>query len=107
MRVAIVGLRFQQHRHATGPVALVGDFLDRGPFEVAGALFDGPLDVIRRHAPGLGGGDGGTQARVAADIAATHARCSRDFAYQLGEDLAALGVDLTFLSLDGCPFTMP
>jgi hypothetical protein len=62
--VLVVGGRFEQDGDAAGAVALVGHFLVGRAFEFAGALLDGALDVVDRHAFAAGGGDGLAQAGI-------------------------------------------
>ena len=47
--VAVVGEHLDEHGHAAGRVALVGDRLVGDALELAGAALDGPLDGVDRH----------------------------------------------------------
>jgi len=62
--------------------------------------------LIARSIVGAGFLDRGAQPRVAVDIAAAQAGRHRHLAQDLGEDLAALGVDGRLLALDRAPFAV-
>ena len=90
-----------------GAVALVGDGLERvGVAALAGALGDRALDVVLRHRRVLGLLHGQRERRVALDVAAALLRRHRDGARELGEELAAAGVDDRLLVLDPRPLGM-
>ena len=48
--VAVVGQDFHQDGHAAGAITFVRDLLEDQPFHLAGAAFDGALDVVLGHA---------------------------------------------------------
>src|SRR5690606_25059697 len=73
-------------------VALVARCLEMGTLHLARAALDRPVDVVLGHALRLGTIDGRPQTRVGGRVAAAGTGCRRDLAYQLGENLAALGV---------------
>ena len=52
--VPVVGEHVDQHGHAAGRVALVGDRLVGDALELAGAPLDGPLDGVDGHGRGAG-----------------------------------------------------
>jgi hypothetical protein len=98
--IAVVGQHVDQHGDAAGRVALVGDLLVRLARQLAGALLDGPLDVVLRHVDFLGRLHGCLQPHVALRIAAAVLGGDGDLAEDLGEELAALHVRLALLALD-------
>ena len=105
--VAVVRRRLDEHRHAAGAVALVGDGLERlGVGALAGALRDRALDVVLGHRGVLGLLHGQRERGIALDVAAALLRRHRDGARELGEELAAAGVDDRLLVLDPRPFGM-
>src|SRR5262249_29663888 len=91
---------------AAGTVTLVGQLFEDEPFGFAGAAFDGPLDVVFRHADLAGLVDGVTKFEVRLRVAAAVTGGDDDGAAQLAEHLAALGVDGAFLMLNRCPVGM-
>src|SRR5450755_768356 len=102
--VPVVGQALDQHRHPAGAVALVGDVLVGGAAGLlAGAAADRPVDVIVRHRALLRLLDGVVQRRGARGIPAAGPRRHLDVLDQLGEQLAALGVDHRLLVLCGRP----
>src|SRR4051794_28843943 len=102
--VPVVGQALHQHRDTTGAVALVGDVLVLGAAGLGpAAAADGPVDVVVRDRALLGLLDGVVQCRVARRVAATGARGDLDVLDQLGEHLAAPGVDHRLLVLGGGP----
>ena len=88
--VAVVGRDFHQNSRAAGTVAFEHDLFDLSAFQFTGAAHDSALDVVGRHTDRLGGGDGGTKARVAIGIAAA-AGGNHDLLDDARKDLAALG----------------
>ena len=72
--VAVIGCDVDQHGRASGAVPFEHDFFDLPAFQLAGAAHDGLLDVVGRHAGGLGGDDGAAQTGIAVGIAAASAR---------------------------------
>ena len=103
--VAVVGHRLDQQRDAARAVALVDDVLERVDVgALAGALGDRALDVVLGHRGVLGLLHREPEPRVALDVAAALLRRDRDGARELGEQLAATGVDDRLLVLDPRPF---
>src|SRR5215467_2670499 len=70
----------------------------------AGAALDGTVDVVVGYRTLLRLLDGVVEGRVAGRVTATGARGDLDVLDQLGEHLAALGVDDRLLVLGGRPF---
>ena len=103
--IAIVGGDHHQDGGAARAVAFKHDLVDLAAFELAGAAHDGLLDVVGRHADGLGGGDGRSQARIHIRIAAVSGG-DHDLFNDARETLPALGVGGGFLVLDCRPFGM-
>jgi len=103
--VAVVGGRFDQQSHASGSVPFEDHLLDLFALQLAGAAHDGAPDVVGRHAGGLGGQDGGTQARVGIGVTAV-AGGDGDFLDKAREEPSALGVLGSLLVFDGRPFGM-
>ena len=92
--VAVVGQALDEHRDAVGAVALVHDRLVVGAAGLqAGAALDRALDVVVRDRGLLRLLDGVVERRVAGRVAAAGPRRDLDVLDQLGEQLAALGVD--------------
>ena len=105
--VAVLGHRLDEQRDAAGAVALVHDVLDRGRVAArAGALGDRALDVVLGHRGVARLLDGQLQRRVALELAPAVARGGGDRAGELGEVLAAAGVDDRLLVLDRRPLGM-
>jgi len=104
--VLVVGQAGDVNGHAAGAVAFINHFFVLGAFQLAGALLDGPLDVVGGHVGVFGGLDGAAQARVLVGVAAAGAGGHGDFADDFGEDLAALGVGRAFFMLNRRPFGM-
>ena len=102
--VPVVGEALDQERHAVGPVALVHD---RGVVRAAGLgagpALDGPVDVVVGDRGLLGLLDGVVERRVARDVTAAHPGGDLDVLDQLGEHLAAPGVDDGLLVLGRRP----
>ena len=71
-------------------VSLVRDLVELSAVELAGALHDGPLDIVGRHVEGFRVGDGFAQARVAIGIASAEAGGDGDFLDELCEGAAPL-----------------
>jgi hypothetical protein len=105
--VAVVGRRLDQHRNSSRPVAFVHHGLERSRVAaLAGPLRDRALDVVLRHRRVLGLLHGERERRVALDVAAAVLRGDGDRARELGEELAAAGVDDRLLVLDPGPLGM-
>ena len=101
--VAVVGGALHQDGHAARAVTLEGDLLVGGPLQLARALLDGALDVVGGHVDALGLVHRRAQAGVGVGVAAADARRDGHLADDLGEDLAALGVERALLVLDRVP----
>src|SRR3954470_4636713 len=103
--VAVVGEALDQHRDAVRAVALVHDRLILGAAGLGtGAALDGAVDVVVGHRTLLRLLDGVVERRVASRVAAAGARRDLDVLDELGEHLAALGVDDRLLVLRRGPF---
>ena len=102
--VAVVGEALDEHRDAVRAVALVHDRLVVGAAGLgAGAALDRAVDVVVGDRGLLGLLDGVVERRVAGRVAAAHPGRDLDVLDQLGEHLAALGVDDGLLVLGGRP----
>ena len=102
--VLVVGEALDEHRDAGGAVALVHDRLVlRAAGLRAGAALDRAVDVVVGDRRLLGLLDGVVERRVAGDVTAAHPGRDLDVLDQLGEHLAALGVDDGLLVLRGRP----
>jgi hypothetical protein len=102
--VAVVGEALDEQRHAVGRIALVGDRLPVGAAGLgARAPLDRPVDVVVGDRGLLGLVDRVPEGRVAQRVTATGARRHLDVLDELGEQLAALGVDRRLLVLRGRP----
>src|SRR3954451_7522773 len=105
--VLVVGEALDQHRDTAGGIALVGDRLVVGAAGLqAGAALDRPVDVVVGHRGLLRLLDGVVERRVARRVTAAGARRDLDVLDQLGEELAALGVDARLLVLRRRPLGM-
>ena len=92
--VFVVGRGFDDHRHATGRVTFIDDFIEMLRFHsLTRAAFDGALDVVVRHALGTGGKDCAAEPRVAIGIAPARFRRDGDFAGKLAEERTSFRVD--------------
>src|SRR6202000_3148526 len=102
--VAVVGQALDQDRDPAGGIALVGDVLVGGAAGLlAGPAPDGPVDVVVGDRALLGLLDGVVQRRVVRRVTAAGPGRYFDVLDQLGEKLAALGVDHCLLVLSGRP----
>ena len=102
--VAVVGEALDEHRDAVRAVALVHDRLVVGAAGLgAGAALDRAVDVVVGDRGLLRLLDGVVERRVAGRVAAADAGRDLDVLDQLGEHLAALGVDDRLLVLRGRP----
>ena len=107
VRLRLSVSRLDEQRHAARAVALVEDRLQRlGVGARAGALGDGALDVVLGHRGVLGLLDGEAERRVAVGVASALLGGDGDRARELGEELAAAGVDDRLLVLDPRPLGM-
>lgn len=105
--VAVVGKAFDDEANAGRSVALVDDvFVVGGAVFSTGTTLDGTSDVVGRHGGLLGLVDGIVQGRVAVRVATAEAGGDFDVLDELGEELAALGVDGGLLVLGGRPLGM-
>ena len=103
--IAIVGGDHHQNRGAAGAVAFEHHLVDLAAFQFAGAAHDGLLDVVGRHAGGLGGRNRRAQAGIHIGIA-TGAGGDHNLFNDARETFSALGVEGGFLVLDCRPFGM-
>src|SRR5690606_14583303 len=104
--VRVVGQRLDIERSTAMAVPLVRDLLVLDALELARALLDGALDVLRGHVRGLRRVDGEAQPRIHPRIAATGTRRDRDLADQLRELLPPTSVVDRLLALDLRPFAV-
>ena len=105
--ILIVGRSFDNDRHPAWAVAFIHDLLEvLNVFALAGAAFDGTLDVIVRHALRSRNLDRAAQTRIAIRITPAGFRGDGDFLRQLAEDFAASRVNCAFETLDLRPFAM-
>src|SRR5699024_3183968 len=105
--VAVVRQTLDQQGHAVRTVALVHDGLPLGAARLlAGTPLPCTLDVVRGDGVLLGLLDGVEERGVAGRVAPAGAGCHLDVLDQLGEELAALGVDRRLLVLGGGPLGM-
>src|SRR5262249_3129941 len=88
----VVGQAVHEYGGAPDAVAFIAHLLVVGSFEAPDAALDGALDVVPGHVAGIGLVHRQAQPRVGVGIAASQARCNRDFLDQPGENLAALRV---------------
>ena len=103
--VPVVGEALDEHRDAGRAVALVHDRLVvRAAGPRRRAALDRAVDVVVGDRRLLGLLDGVVERRVAGRVAAAHPGGDLDVLDQLGEHLAALGVDDRLLVLGGRPF---
>src|SRR5581483_1843329 len=105
--VAIIGRGFDDDGDASGSVALVNNFFQRGGIAAfAGAALDRALDVVVRHALTARGLDRATQTRIRVGIAAADLGRDCNFFCELAENLAALGVNRALEALYLRPFAV-
>ena len=105
--VAVVGQALDEYRDAARPVALVGDRLVVGAAGVdARPAAYRAVDVVVGHRVALGLGDRVGEGRVAGHVTAAGAGRDLDVLDQLGEQLAAPGIDDGLLVLRRRPFGM-
>ncbi len=103
---AVVGHEFHDDRHPAGTVSFEDPFLVIHPFDIAGALLDGPVDGVLGHVFGFGFIDGGAQARVTFRVAPADLGRHGDFLDELGENLSAFGVLCAFAVFDVRPLAV-
>ena len=101
--IAIVGGDHHQNRGAAGAVAFEHHLVDLTAFQFAGAAHDGLLDVVGRHAGGLGGRNRRAEAGIHIGIA-TGAGGDHDFFNDARECFPALGVRSRLFVFDSGPF---
>src|SRR5215470_5767607 len=102
--VPVIGQAFHEQRDAAGRIALVRHRLIRGTARLeARAATDCPVDVVVGDRAALGLLHGVVQRRVGVHIRAAAARRHLDVLDQLGEELAAPGVDDGLLVLRAGP----
>src|SRR4030095_5238192 len=105
--VLIVGRSFNDHCHTAWRINLVNNLIEMlRVIALAGAAFDGALDIIVRHALGPRRLDRAAQTWIPIGIATAGFSGDGDFLRQFAEDLAAFRVDRAFETLDLRPFTM-
>src|SRR5262249_44128073 len=103
-RVLVVGQALDEQRDAAGGVPLVRHRLVRGAARLKpGAAAHRPVDVVVGDRAALGLLHGVIQRRVGVHVRATAARRYLNVLDQLGEELAAPGVDHGLLVLGGGP----
>src|SRR5699024_7181820 len=105
--VAVVGETFDEQGHTAGGIAFVHDRLvvDSRAVEASAAL-DCATDVVGRNGVLLRLLDRVEERRVAVGVRSTVASGNLDVLDQLGKELAALGIDGSFLVFSRCPFGM-
>ncbi len=104
--VTVVGQALH-HDGGTGrAVAFVHDGLELLAVTTAGATLDGTVDGIASHVVGQGCRYRRSQTRVVGWIGITETRGGGDFADQLGENLATLGILSGLAVFDVGPFTV-
>jgi len=104
--IAVVGDHLAQEQSPVRPDTFVEQLLVLDALELAGALLDGPSDVVGRHVDGAGEVDRASQATVAVRVASPAPRRDRDLLDHFGEQFPALGVLGTLASLDCRPFAV-
>ena len=104
--IAIVGEDFAQDGNAIRAIAFVQDFVEVTAFELAGAFFDGPFDVVFGHADRFGVVDRVAQSQVGIRVAAARFGSYDDRARELAPDLAAFVINQGFFVLDARPVRM-
>src|SRR3546814_3251070 len=97
----VVGQAVDDHRHAARRVALVADLLVLDALQLAGGFLQRALDGVLGHVDRQALVDRRAQARAVGRLGAALAGRDGDFADDLGEDLAALGVGGVLASFDG------
>ncbi len=104
--VAVVGQALHHDGGAGRAVTFVDDGFELLAVTTAGPTGDGTVDGVTGHVAGQGRRHRRTQARVVGRVGITETRGGGDFADQLGEDLAALGVLRRLAVFDVGPFTV-
>ena len=104
--VLVVRQGLQQDGGAPRPVTFVGGLLVVDPLQLAGAFFDGTVDVVFGHVFGLGGRNGRAQPRIGVDVAAAHAGGNCNFLDQPGKDFSPFGIRGPLFVLDGRPLAV-
>src|SRR5262249_31784661 len=104
--VAVVGHSLDEIERARRAGALVENLFVSGSFDLPGTSLDGAGDRVVGHRLPFGVGDRLTKAGVTARVASAHACGDRQLLDELGEELAALGVEGPFFVLDCGPLRM-
>ena len=102
----VVRQAVHDHGGAIGAVAFIAQFNVFNAFQLAGAFFDGAINVVGRHINGLGTINCHAQTRVKVDVATAHFGGYGNFFGQTRKDASAFLILATFTVLDICPFTM-
>ena len=104
--VAVVSQTLNHDGRAGRAVTFVYDGLELLAIATTGATLNGTVDGVAGHVVGQGGSHRSTQTRVVGRIGITQTRGGSDFADQLGEDLATLGILSGLAVFDVGPFTV-
>ncbi|MNH17880.1 hypothetical protein D3C79_775670 [compost metagenome] len=104
--VTVVGQALHHDGGARRAVTFINDGLELLAIATTGAALDGTVDGVTGHVAGQGSRYRRAQARVVGGISITEASRGGDFADQLGEDLATLGVLRRLAVFDVGPFAV-
>ena len=104
--VLVVGHGVHHDGDPVDAITLVAVFFIDNIIELTCALLDRTLDGVLGHVSAKGLVYGKSQARIGRHVRATHLRSDRDFADELGKQLAAFRVLRVLAVLDVGPFTM-
>ena len=104
--VLIIRGDFDDEADTAWGVAFVDDLFIDDAGDLASALLDRALDIVRRHIGGAGLINQRAQTRIGFGTATAGAGCEADFLGEHRENLAALGVNDGLVPLRRVPFTM-
>ena len=106
--VFVIGLGFDHEGDSAGPIAFIGDFLNRSAaLKLPGSFLNRTVDVVDGHGFGACGSDGGAESRVEVGITAGQPGGDGNFLGELGEQGPAFDVGGALGAFDFGPMTVP
>ena len=104
--ILVVSCNFHNQTHSTRCVSFIGKLLNGCALQLARALLNCSINVVRRHVCRLGLQDAGSQARVELRVSTTIASRNGQLFADDAEEFATLCIDRCLMPLGGCPFAM-
>jgi hypothetical protein len=104
--VPVIRQSLHNQGHIVGSITFIENLFIGNPIHFTCTFFDGPLDVVFRHALGLGRSDGSSKSRIGFLIASTHSSCNCEFLDEFGENFTAFSILGCFAVFERTPFTV-